>query len=493
MATDPDRPDDEDDKPDETPPGNVNPLEQLLGAFGGAGGGASGAGALGGAAGAAGGFDLSALLGQMQQWLAPHEGAVNWTLAGQTARQVVAQTPDPSPSANQQSAVRDAVRLADLWLDGTTDMPSGVSVTAAWSRAEWVEQTRPVWATVVEPVAEHVVGAMGEAMPAEVKQMAGPLVGLLGQAGGAMFGHQLGQALGALAGEVVSGSDVGLPLAPAGTAAVLPENVTAFGAGLGQQPSDVLLYVALRECAYQRMFVHVPWLRGHLFGAVDAYARGTRLDLAAIEETVRGIDPRDPAALQSALSDGLFEPRSTPEQEAALDRLETLLALVEGWVDEVVAQATADRMPSAQALREAVRRRRASGGPAEQTFATLVGLELRPRRLRDAATLWGALRDRQGASARDRLWKHPDLLPSSADLDDPLGFAQGERADAAASTDSAMSSGDDFDEALRALLDHPGGEDGSEAGDVGTDESPADDAADDAGDDRTDGSRGAGT
>ncbi len=449
MATDPPPNDGEDETPD--PSGPVNPLEHLMGALG---GGAPGAGPFG--AGGAGGLDLAALFGQMQQWLSPHDGPVNWNLAGQTARQVVAQHSDPSPGANQTSAVRDAVRLADLWLDGATDMPSGVAVSVAWSRAEWVEQTRPVWATVVEPVAEHVVAAMGQAMPAEVKQMAGPLAGLLGQAGGAMFGHQLGQALGALAGEVLSGSDVGLPLAPAGTAAILPANVAAFGDGLGQEPRDVLLYVALRECAHQRLFVHVPWLRSHLLGAVEAYARGTRLDLSAIEETVRGIDPTDPAALQAALSDGMFEPTKTPEQVAALTRLETLLALVEGWVDEVVAQATNDRMPSAAALREAVRRRRASGGPAEQTFASLVGLELRPRRLRDAATLWSALRDREGATARDQVWSHPDLLPSAADLDDPLGFAQGERAEATTGGGAVAPTSDaDFDAALRDLLDDP--------------------------------------
>ena len=82
-------------------------------------------------------------------------------------------------------------------------------------------------------------------------------------------------------------------------------------------------------------------------------------------------------------------------------------------------------MPNAAKLQEAVRRRRAAGGPAEQTFATLVGLELRPRRLRDASTLWGSLRTRQGTEARDGVWMHPDLLPTAADLDDPLGFREG--------------------------------------------------------------------
>jgi putative hydrolase len=372
---------------------------------------------------------------------------VNWELSTQVARHVVAQQPDPSPSAGQQSAVSDAVRLADLWLDSVTDLPSGAALAQAWSRAQWIENTRPVWTRVVEPVAEHVVTAVGQAMPDEIRTMAGPLVGLLGQAGSAMFGQQLGQGLGALASEVLSGTDVGLPLAPAGTAALLPTNIAAFGEGLDQRASDVMLYTALRECAHQRLFVHVPWLAPHLLGAVEAYARGTRIDLSAIEEAVRGLDPSDPQAMQEALTGGMFEPRSTPEQQAALIRLETVLALVEGWVDEVVGQATADRMPSAPALREAVRRRRAAGGPAEQTFASLVGLELRPRRLRDAATLWGALRDREGPAARDAVWAHPDLVPTADDLDDPLGFRPGSAgADPGAGTD-------DMDAALRQLLD----------------------------------------
>src|SRR3954465_381686 len=97
----------------------------------------------------------------------------------------------------------------------------------------------------------------------------------------------------------------------------------------------------------------------------------------------------------------------------ALRRLETLLALVEGWVDTVVAAAAAARPPGRGALAETMRRRRATGGPAEQTFATLVGLELRPRRLRDAATVWGAMGQRYGSGKRDELWSHPDLLPPS--------------------------------------------------------------------------------
>ena len=167
-----------------------------------------------------------------------------------------------------------------------------------------------------------------------------------------------------------------------------------------------------------------------------------------LEEQVRGIDPTDPSSLQRLVEGGMFDLPKSPLLQAALERLEVVLALVEGWVDEVVGQATATRMPAAAKLQEAVRRRRAAGGPAEETFAALVGLELRPRRLRDASTLWGSLRTRQGVEARDGVWMHPHLLPTAADLDDPLGF----RADATAP--DALSE-EDFDAELRKLLDGP--------------------------------------
>jgi putative hydrolase len=224
---------------------------------------------------------------------------------------------------------------------------------------------------------------------------------------------------------------VGLPLGPAGKAALLPQNIEAFGEGLEVPADEVRLYLALREAAHQRLFAHVPWLRQHLFGAVEAYARGIKVDASRLEDLIGQIDPSNPESMQEAMAGGLFQPEDTPEQKAALARLETALALVEGWVDAVVHAAAAPHLPHAAALRETLRRRRATGGPAEQTFATLVGLELRPRRLRDAARLWASLADARGTDGRDALWEHPDMLPTTKDLDDPDGFVHREDQSAA--------------------------------------------------------------
>jgi putative hydrolase len=447
------------DEPGETPDDGQNPFkgtpfEQFFGQM------------MGGAGGAPGGLpagmpDLSQLFSQIQFLMQPHDGPVNWDFALDMARKAVAQSPDPSPSQKQKDAVADAVRLADHWLDETTAFPSGVSSTAAWSRAEWIVGTTDVWKVLVEPIAESSVQALGGALPEEARAMSGPLLGILGKAVGGMLAQQVGSGLGALAAEVLSVSDIGLPLAAPGKAAIVPANVSAFADGLDVTEDDVLLYLALREAAHQRLFAHVPWLRDHLIGAVADYARGIEINAegiqSQIEEQMRGVDPANPESMQQLLEGGMFDLPRSPAQDAALQRLEVTLALVEGWVDEVVGQATAERMPSAGKLQEAFRRRRAAGGPAEETFATLVGLELRPRRLRDASTLWGSLRTRQGTEARDGVWMHPDLLPSAADLDDPLGFRED------ASAPAALSS-EDFDTELMKLL-------GNDAGDGDTPDS----------------------
>jgi len=371
--------------------------------------------------GGGGAPDLGAAFSRLGEMLSqPSSGPVNWTLAHDAARAAVAQAGDSSVSAAQRRAVEEAVRLAELWLDPVTALPAGTTGALAWSRAEWVEGTLAAWQTLIDPLAAQVVASGATALPAEMREMAGPLMGMVSQLGGAMFGAQVGRGLAELAGEVVGSADVGLPLGPAGRAVLLPANIEAFGQGLGLPADDVRLYLALRECAHQRLFAHVPWL-----AAVEDYARGVQVDTGRLQELMGSADMANPAALQEAaqeaMESGLFAPQDTPAQKAALARLETLLALVEGWVDAVVTDAAVS-LPSAVALRETVRRTRATGGPAEQTFATLVGLELRPRRLRDAAALWAALTTARGRDGRDAVWGHPDLLPTAEDLDDPSGF-----------------------------------------------------------------------
>jgi putative hydrolase len=421
------------------------------------GGGGGAGGSSGGPGGPQGPLGPLGALGDPQQFadalrqfadlMSWQGGPVNWDLAKNVARQTVAAAGDASVLEIERRKTVEAIRTADLWLEDATTLPTGIRLAQAWSRAEWVEATLPVWSKLCDPIAARAVEAMGGMLTEDPEEMAGELppemrsamsaltgglgaLGGLGQMmrriGGMMVGGQTGAAVGALAQEVVSSTDVGLPLGPAGTAALLPAGVAAFGQGLSVDDDEVRLFLALREAAHHRLFAHVPWLRARLLGAVEDYARGITVDANALREAMPQIDPANPEALSEALSGAaLFQPEDTEQQKAALARLEAMLALVEGWVATVVDSAASGRLPQAGALAEAIRRRRASGGPAERTFATLVGLELRPRRLREAAAIWRGLTEARGIAGREAIWAHPDLLPTADDFDDPDGFVRG--------------------------------------------------------------------
>ncbi len=350
-------------------------------------------------------------------------GPVNYDLARQVATSSIGFVA-PIP-ATTSSAIADAVHLAETWLNGATALPEGTTRAVAWSPSDWVENTLGTWKRLCDPMAEQISSVWAQSLPEEAKGMAGPLLQMMSQMGGIAFGSQLGQALGRLSKEVLTSTDIGLPLGPKGIAAILPDAVESFAEGLEQPRSEIMTFLAAREAAHHRLFSHVPWLSSQLLGAVEAYAAGMKIDMTGIEELARDFNPAalaDPAAMENLLSQGVFEPKATPAQTQALERLETLLALIEGWVQTVVTAALGERLPGEAALSETLRRRRASGGPAEQTFATLVGLELRPRKLREAGALWQRLTEAAGMDARDAVWQHPDLLPGADDLDDPAAF-----------------------------------------------------------------------
>src|SRR6266542_3848580 len=281
-------------------------------------------------------------LRQFADLMSWQSGPVNWDLAKNVARQTVAAKGDPSVLDIERQKVTDAIRVADLWLEDVTSFPTGIRAVQAWSRSEWVEATLPVWSKLCDPIAARAVDAMGGLLAEDPDELGGELppelrsamtamtggmgglgaLGGLGQMmrriGGMMVGGQTGAAIGALAREVVSSTDVGLPLGPEGTAALLPAGVADFGEGLSVDPDEVRLFLAMREAAHHRLFAHVPWLRSRLLGAVEDYARGITVDTSALREAMPQIDPANPEALNEALAGAaLFQPEDSEQQKAA--------------------------------------------------------------------------------------------------------------------------------------------------------------------------------
>ncbi|HWM34943.1 MAG TPA: zinc-dependent metalloprotease [Pseudolysinimonas sp.] len=394
------------------------------------------------------------LIGQLQQALQNSGDGINWGLALEQAKGLAQRSAVPA-TPGEQSALEQALHVAALWLDETTGIAALTAAPVLLTRSGWAEATMPVWTQLAEPVATSIAGALTgvleEQAPEELAGMLGNAGQLMRNVGGTLFAMQLGQVVGQLAGEVVSGGDVGIPLLDGDQrqAALVAQNVDAFAAGLDIPLDEVRLYLAVRELAHARLFRHAKWLRLHLMTQITDFARGIRIDTDRLEQLAADFDPANPEELRAAVTSGALIPPKSEEQLAALARLETMLALIEGWVDVVTAAATT-RLPKAEAIAEMVRRRRAAGGPAESAFATLVGLELRPRRLREAAAMWQAVQDAVGAEGRDALWAHPDILPGDAEIDDPAALV--------ARLQAGSPEPDDVDQALEDLLNDETGD-----------------------------------
>ncbi|MDK8501151.1 zinc-dependent metalloprotease [Corynebacterium pseudodiphtheriticum] len=356
------------------------------------------------------------------------DSPVNYDMAKRIAGQQIKSA--TKISTQDTKAVEEAARLAELWLDDSTNLPTSENRMVAWNAEDWLQQTLPMWKRFVDPVAKHMNKAQLDSIPEEARQMMGPMSNMMNQLSGMNFGMQLGHALGDLAQQALTGSDFGLPVAPTGTTAILPHNIQSVARDLNVKGQEVLVYIAAREVARQRLFKHVPWLSERLVSSVEEYAVGLVIDTSHIEEAARdlNLESGDPQSIQDAMQNlqGMdLSPRITSRNTAAVARLESLLALIEGWVEFIVGEALQDRIPSTQAMAEAWRRRRASGGSAEKAFEKVVGIELSAPRVTDAAELWRRSTVAVGIDRRDSVWEHPDFLPQPEHLDNPAAFIDG--------------------------------------------------------------------
>ena len=404
---------------------------------------------------------MRAAMGQFQFLMNTTAGPVNWRIVEDSAKQAAYASGDPAPTATEAEAARQAMTVADLWLDAVTDFASGPVTRDVWSKVVVGRSTRfprgsasasRLPSTCRAPCRgrspmQFGPDGLGEAssLPDGMAAMLGKTQEMMPRLSAMMFSAQLARALAALAGESFGTYDTGIPLSDASHAVLLPHTIAEFADGLDVPFDEVRQFLAVREAAHRRLFASVPWLEGDLVRAVERYASQIAIDTEAITEVARSVDPSDPESVESALSGGVFALATTPDQRRALTRLETMLALIEGWVEVVTARATLPYLPHADALREMMRRRRASGGPAEEILGTLIGLKMRPRQARGAASIFSLVEADGGREAREALWSHPDMVPSETELATPDTFLTLRRA--AAEEDA------DIDAALTSLLD----------------------------------------
>lgn len=346
--------------------------------------------------------------------------------------------------ANDVAEIEQALSIAELWLDEATFFPrSPHSGNVALARTDWVDTTLTGWQTSVEPLALGFSSAIGELLnqaavgeddPSDMSDgepkmqiPVGMISALLNSFIGSLIATQLGQAIGGLSGKVTGAHDVGLPLIDSAFPALVPQNIKEWAIDLDIPMDEVRIFHALREAAVARLFAHNPWIVSYIRTAITEYGKGINIDMDAVQEQAQramesdaGFDPTKPESFTMALNEGIFTPQESPAQRAALTKLETVLALIDGWSEEVVAMAAGDRLPNIAALQETLRRRRATSAPAQQLFSSMLGLQVSPRLAREASVFWKQIRELKDVQARDRIWS--GILPTADDLLDPESF-----------------------------------------------------------------------
>jgi putative hydrolase len=328
------------------------------------------------------------------------------------------------------AAMLEAMEIADLWINEATVFPANSNDKNVYSRVDWVDATMKGWQLTVEPLAAGLAEAMTaiieeQELPEGAPPM-GAVASLLRTFIGTLIATQLGQCIGGLANSVTGAHDVGLPLLDPARPALLPENVAQWSVDIGVDDTQVRIFLALREAAVARLFDNNPWLVSYMRNAIADYGKGIRIDIQQIQRQAEdaiesgAIDPNNPETFSIALNQGLFTPDESPTQHDAVEKLETALALIDGWADDVTTLAAAGRLPSIDSLRETVRRRRATSSPVQQLFSSLFGLEVSPRMSREASAFWLQLRDLRDVAARDQIWS--GILPTHAELTDVEGY-----------------------------------------------------------------------
>lgn len=376
-------------------------------------------------------FGRIPLFREFARLLAGESGPVNWELARQVAvatavgAEAFGATPAlPSPAyqpePGEQRAWDEHLRLAELWVEPASSLPAPPRPLAAQpiSRPDWAEAVLPQLAPLVEPAARRMAEAAApgaglgaeEGLPPETAAMVSRL-------GGLIAGLQVGSVVGQLARLVLSQSELTIPPADPGKAFLLVENLRAFEQTTDAPPDQVRLWLACHEALRQRLFTGVPWLPGHLRDLLQEMASLLDPDPTGLMEKLQDLRHLD--SLQEMLESGSLLGEPSPALRAATERVAVLLSLSSGYAITLSTRVLEGRLPALPAIEAAIERRLTDPTGPHALFAQLLGVDptrATPTRGQRFCRAVLAATDVEGL---DRIWAHPNFLPTPDELDTP--------------------------------------------------------------------------
>jgi coenzyme F420 biosynthesis associated uncharacterized protein len=344
---------------------------------------------------------------------------VDWILAERIARYIAGSGDANVPSADLDELAAESERrvIAYTGLEPAAPIPPPEGI----GRPEWVQSNIGAMRQLLDPVLARAGGGLGPLRPAVQ-------IGI-----GLMLSTEVGVIVGYLAQRVLGQYELVLldeadPDRPPRLLFVLPnlgQAVHAFGA----EEKEFMTWVALHEVTHAVQFAGVPWLHGHVAGLIRELLKNAELRM----ENPRRLRLPTTDELRNALSavrrGDLVSIVTTPAEREMIDRVQAVMAVIEGHAEHVMDAVAPDLLPSLPRLRSALDRRRRSQSGMSRLIARLLGLDLKLRQYEQGKRFCDEIVEHGGPDALRHVFSSPEALPTLVELDEPQRWL--ERTDAA--------------------------------------------------------------
>jgi coenzyme F420 biosynthesis associated uncharacterized protein len=340
-------------------------------------------------------------------------GVIDWSVAERLATLVAGgRSGDAALVAGLADVARESERVVGEY---TTLRPGGpLPAAEALSRADWARMNLHGFRPLLDPTAERLV-------PAGL----GPVAGPIGSAAGFVIAAEVGLLTGYLSQRVLGQYELALlePAAPSRLVFVT-ENLEEAVRTLDVDGEELLRWIALHEVTHAFEFSGAGWLREHLAGLVRELldALDIRVDPRALLRLPSGAELRGWA--EALRREGLVAVVASPRQREVLDRVQALMALLEGYSEHVMDAVGARLLRTLPELRAAMERRRRSRSGPERLLQRLIGLDLKIRQYEVGKRFCDAVVADVGIAGLDRVWASPRHLPSAEELAVPANWVR---------------------------------------------------------------------
>jgi putative hydrolase len=363
------------------------------------------------------------LLREIQRVLLSSTGPVNWELARQIGIASASWSgEDPAPTDVDRRSFEEAVRLAELKVQGFTGLepPHDLPRIEPVRRGQWVQANIEGLKDVVEPAASKLAEAVGRAQgEAPLAETAGFAQQMVRQLSPLLLGAQVGSVLGYLAQHVLGQYDIALPRSDSPALLFVVPNIAAFERDWSLPPTDFRTWVALHEVTHRFEFAR-PWALGRFRSLLEDFLSTVELDIKGLQTRLESLDMSDPQAMQDMLQgeEGLFGAVLDQEQRLKLGRIQAFMASAEGYGDHVTHAIGRELLSSYGRIEEAMRRYRETE-QGDPVFERLLGIEMKREQYRLGRAFCDRVAELSDEATLARMWDTPESLPSVPELAEP--------------------------------------------------------------------------